>query len=190
MTDETNTLELHGSPALEKRMQDGRPVLPWNWRALELVVEKKGGPAIVRKLNAEGFKSQGGLEITYAMLRSLRVQDWFVQECKSNTIEAQQHVIARINQEADVVADAFIDVMKGDEKYQKGLGSAVMQGTKILFEAGDNPLINRRPQTTINNHKQINILSVDSKRFENLSQEQMNEYARTGELPVEDGDGA
>ncbi len=176
--------------ALEKRMVDGHPMLPWYWRTLELVL-KDGltSNEVVKQLNDEGFTGVGGKEIDYYMVRSIRRKAWFVEESKQNVLEAAQTTSAIIAEGAADAGRAFNAVMKGEEKYAK-FGNAVMQGNKIIYEAGSEPLIDRKPRVQITHNKQINILSVDSKRFENLTQEQVNEYARTGELPPEeDSDG-
>jgi len=83
---------------------------------------------------------------------------------------------------AGEICGAYFAVMRGDEKFGK-TANAVIQGAKLFMQSGHDPIIKAKPVIAIQNNTQVINAPVVDSIAKNWTQDQLNEYARTGKKP-------
>ena len=109
-----------------------------------------------------------------------RQQIWWYRLTKNYTEQQRQYYELRLSQEVDTIVDGFIDVMK--DRDVKSTGARV-QGARAYMEMGENPLIKKHAVSLNLEKKEINV-HFDKKMLDALTEVELLELARTGEMPV------
>jgi len=162
----------------DKKVGDGLLTIR-DQRIFELHCEGVG-----RRLTAERMKEEG-FQISEGTVKDIRESYKYRQYSVRYFEEAQTQMLRRLAVKADKLADWFLEIVEGKRPADKSAMAAV-QALKMFFEAGVKPLINRRPNVQIQTNVQINNMPVVESMAANWTQDQLNEYARTGKKPEDD----
>ena len=164
----------------ELEVVESKPAIrPVQQRAMELSMEAKSSPVVSAQLKAEGY----GMASQQA-IRQWMMKPWWKETMNAMVSESRQRYEVGLAGLTDDVLVGLKDVAsKGNQDNKKAM--AQVRLGYLLGEIGDKPLINRKgafnPQVNI----QINNIPVGESIMKGWTQEQLNEYARTGKKPDE-----
>lgn len=134
---------------------------------------------VSKQLEAEGFS-----KVNERTIRGWMHLPWWIQEVDRMITEGQNVFALELAENGLEIAKGMLAVAKGTDKTDKTANARVQAG-KVFSEIGKSPLINRRPQLNIQNNTLINNIPVGESMMKGWTQDQLNEYARTGRKPEE-----
>ena len=159
------------------KQASGRDITEAQWLAFRTYVSADGLPQHQRAVHTA---ETCGVHL--ASVYNWKGTPWWKELWRMFVKTGAEDFLTDMMAKQEKVSKAYFDIVDGKRPDDKSTNAA-MRGVQLLMEAGPDPLINRKPQVAITTNTQINNLKVDREALRGLTKEQLNEYARTGQLP-------
>ena len=125
--------------------------------------------------------AQAGISRPYFL--RVRKQSWWKERWETWIMLKQQEFHTELAARQGEITKSYFKVINGERSDAKS-ANAEITAVKLFTEMGKEPIKNNRPMVAITTNIQNNNLKIgDGKELRGLTQEQLNHYARTGELP-------
>jgi len=158
----------------------GHDVTAAQWRAFELSNLGLNNEEIATRMQSEGYK------VKHRGIGLWKRHPWWKALANEYLEEKQTAFKQFLAEHAEQIGASYLEVLTGKDKGDK-TANARVRAVELFLLVGDDPLIKKTPKFVNQTNIQNNTLNISSdelrRKLGGMTQDQMIEYNRTGQLP-------